>query len=272
MNLRRRHQKFPGICVELTGGLGNQLFGFAAGWTQARRLGVPLGLRHRRRRGETPRSFALDWLLDAPDVAQCSDPPRRSFRERSFAYDSAIDSVHPQTRLLGYFQSWRYSQARADDLRTYLVDHGHLPTPGAEACIAVHARRGDYLGARQLAFHGVCQEAYYLHAVRELRADIGDLPVRVFSDDADFGAHLARLLSDATVVDQIGSAEQVLGQMAAAKALVISNSSFSWWAAWLAGDKATVIAPAPWFTDPAMPTQDLLPQQWLVRPRSGEDN
>lgn len=269
MPLTWRRHRFPGICVDLTGGLGNQLFGFAAGWTQARRLGVPLGLRHRRRAGETPRSFDLGWLVAPPQVELCPHPPHRTFREPSFAYAPAINDVRPGTRLVGYFQSWRYSQVHADELREYLVNRGQLPSPGTAPFIAVHARRGDYLGARQLAFHGVCQEDYYFNAVRELRDSMGPLPAQVFSDDADFGAQLATRITNAELAAPRASAEQVLGQMAQAQGLVISNSSFSWWAAWLAGDSATVVAPAPWFTDSAMPTEDLLPPTWLLRPRSG---
>jgi len=269
MPLTWRRRGFPGICVDLTGGLGNQLFGFAAGWTQARRLGVPLGLRHRRRVGETPRSFELQWLLAPPQVELSGHAPHRKFREASFAYDSSINDVRPGTRLIGYFQSWRYSQGYAGELREYLVNQGRLPSPGKAPFIAVHARRGDYLGARQLAFHGICQEEYYLNAVRELRDSIGALPVQVFSDDADFGEQLAARMTDAALATPLAAAEQVLGQMAEAQGLVISNSSFSWWSAWLAGDSATVIAPAPWFTDPAMPAEDLLPPTWWVRPRSG---
>ena len=259
LGLVHRRQQFTGICVDLTGGLGNQLFGFAAGWTQARRLGIPLGLRHHRQRRETPRTFELSWLLDAPQVELCTNPPRRSFREASFAYDPAIEGVQAGTRLVGYFQSWRYSQEYADDLRALLVEHGRLPQPGSISCIAVHARRGDYLGARQLAFHGICHEGYYVNAVRELRESMGDVPVQVFSDDAGYGAYLADQITHASAVTQGGSAEQVLGHMAQAQGLVISNSSFSWWAGWLAGDAAQVIAPAPWFSDPAMSIGDLLP-------------
>ena len=83
MPLTWRRRGFPGICVDLTGGLGNQLFGFAAGWTQARRLGVPLALRHRRRAGETPRSFELQWLLAPPQVELSGQAPHRKFREAS---------------------------------------------------------------------------------------------------------------------------------------------------------------------------------------------
>lgn len=268
MALTWSRRRFAGISVDLTGGLGNQLFGFAAGWTQARRLGVPLGLRHRRRPGETPRSFALEWLLDPPQVAMCSRPPRSTFREHSFAYDPAVDAVEPGTRLVGYFQSWRYSNAYAEGLRTCLFEHGLVLAQETDPFIAVHARRGDYLGARQMAFHGVCQEDYYINGVRELRAMLGDIPTRVFSDDVAFGQQLAAHIPDAAVGGDVGPAEQVLAQMAQARGLVISNSSFSWWAAWLAGTSATVIAPTPWFSDPAMPTEDLLPPSWLVRPRT----
>lgn len=268
---------FAGVCVDLTGGLGNQLFGFAAGWTQAHRLGVPLGLRHRRQPGETPRSFALNWLLDSPQVQLCEAPPRKAFRERSFAYDQRINQLQAGTRLVGYFQSWRYAEPTAPQLRQYLLEHGldqhridRKPIP--QTFIAVHARRGDYLGARQLAFHGVCAVDYYVDSALELRSRLGELPIMVFSDDDAFGEQLVALIPDSYLADTSGAApEQVLSLMSQAQGLVMSNSSFSWWAGWLAGDSATVIAPTPWFTDLRMPTADLLPPTWLIRSRGDSD-
>jgi hypothetical protein len=53
---------------------------------------------------------------------------------------------------------------------------------------------------------------------------------------------------------------------------VISNSTFAWWGAWLqAGDPArrTVIAPDPWFANPALDGDAVVPRSWARLPRAG---
>jgi hypothetical protein len=47
---------------------------------------------------------------------------------------------------------------------------------------------------------------------------------------------------------------------------VISNSSFSWWGAWLGdGDsQRMVVAPAHWYANPAMQDdEDVVPERWI---------
>jgi hypothetical protein len=52
--------------------------------------------------------------------------------------------------------------------------------------------------------------------------------------------------------------------MSSAKYFVIPNSSFSWWAAWLATyPEKIVIAPKQWFTDDSIDSRDVTPAQWI---------
>jgi hypothetical protein len=46
--------------------------------------------------------------------------------------------------------------------------------------------------------------------------------------------------------------------------LVIANSSFSWWAAWLSENpEKIVIAPQKWFNEFDADTSDLIPERWI---------
>jgi hypothetical protein len=52
--------------------------------------------------------------------------------------------------------------------------------------------------------------------------------------------------------------------MSSAKGLVMSNSTFSWWAAWLGGQKQAlnVIAPCPWFAQESAAEDQLYGPNW----------
>ena len=51
--------------------------------------------------------------------------------------------------------------------------------------------------------------------------------------------------------------------MTRAACFITANSTFSWWAAWLAGDRAKlVITPKEWFKDPSLSADDLIPAHW----------
>ena len=51
--------------------------------------------------------------------------------------------------------------------------------------------------------------------------------------------------------------------------IVISNSTFSWWAAWIGSQlhECNVIAPRPWFATPTAADVNLLPVEWTVLDR-----
>jgi len=54
-------------------------------------------------------------------------------------------------------------------------------------------------------------------------------------------------------------------QLAAGEHMIMSNSSFSWWAAWMMdrGTGGYVIAPRPWFGDDTAASDLLLPN-WIT--------
>lgn len=83
----------------------------------------------------------------------------------------------------------------------------------------------------------------------------------MYSDDPDWCRSELKLDRPFTVVDP-GSPAQDLRAMARHRHIVIANSSFSWWAAWLRREPGITIAPKHWFRM-GVSTEDLIPDGWL---------
>jgi hypothetical protein len=113
-----------------------------------------------------------------------------------------------------------------------------------EPYVAVHVRRGDYIGTAPTlsvryyadAFRAVCR-------ARELDA-AATMALLVSNDPAWATANLR--LPTSRVLATSGSALEDLGVLTRADGIVMSHSTFSWWAARFADSSTVVAAPRPW--------------------------
>ena len=283
-----------GICGYVAGGLGNQLFILAAAWDQARRLDVPVSLDVSHFAVGGTHRYGLDQLSVPATVLHPRDswrsirvnservlpvPTRlsRVFIERNAdAYAPAIESIRPGTTLLGYFQSPRYFARVESELVAAMLATGEteaestaIRTMRATPAITLHLRRGDYLAvAADRQF--IASVDYALRAVALLRGLGVDLPVRVFSDSVDLvKQELSGAPGEFEFVEDDGTLGTwaTLKAMAVGRAMIMSNSSFSWWAAELmqheSGADVPVIAPRPW-TRGGTAKADLLKPGWVT--------
>ncbi len=280
------------IIVQLKGGLGNQLFQYAAGRRLSSTLGVPLKLdisfykRHKQRVYELD-EFCIEAGIATPwEVARWRGPRLltritqplgllpRLVMEKSFAFEPDILLLQDDRYLEGYWQSYRYFTDVAPEIRRELV----VRTPPSDAdqklldrmamcdSVCLHVRRGDYASnpiAQQ--FHGLCTSEYYRTALEAITAQVRAPELFVFSDDMPWVKHYLRFELPTTHVEHHGvdSAPLELRLMAGCRHFVIANSSLSWWAAWLsANENPIVYAPRRWFADPAIDTPELTPPAW----------
>lgn len=288
------------IMVKLMGGLGNQMFQYAAGRRLALRHGVPLALDlsflEGDQAGNTPRRFALEgFAIEALKASPwevalmtgrggtvletvaarligafsgCS-----SYRERRFRYDPDLMDLPDNVYLEGYWQSERYFSDVGDTIRRELALKGApggknrelADLIGAVNSVALHVRRGDYVTDPVTnAAHGTCGPDYYHAAVAMLHQKFKDIEFFVFSDDPDWCRTGLRIPFPVHHVDHNGQQPQEdLRLMSLCRHHIIANSSFSWWGAWLStSPDKNVIAPKRWFNDPAIDTGDLIPAGW----------
>ena len=120
-------------------------------------------------------------------------------------------------------------------------------------CLSI--RGGNYLAAKVKELLFVCDRQYFYDAIVAAGERINNPVFLVFSDDLDWVKEYIRLeerFPDYKFLYETGtdSVEEKLRMMTMCKHFIISNSSFSWWAQYLAKNKnKVVIAPDAWFTN-----------------------
>jgi Glycosyl transferase family 11 len=290
------------IATTLVGGLGNQLFQYAAGRTLALRFGTDLLLDLSLLRGPqsalaTPRRFELGCFdLDATTVdrvdsweelrgspgirLRAASRLRRAracftvLRQRGFDFEPAFFDAPDGTHLVGFWQSERYFVDHAEQVRRDLALPEPLPAAapllervGHGLSVSLHVRRGDYVhDAVTRRVHGVLSDAYYRRALDRIAERAGaDLDVYAFSDEPAHCREHFDIGVPFTTVD-LGEtpAYEELRVMSACRHHVVANSSFSWWGAWLdPRPDAIVVAPSRWVADPSIDTAHVVPDRWI---------
>ena len=281
------------IYLRLMGGLGNQLFQYAAGRSLADRLGVELVLDDRYVvRKSQHMGLALDVfkirarLMNNLEHQFFSEgkirlarwfkklirPLGKIYWATQHNYDTLIGTLPAGQLLIGFWQSEEYMydlhQLRLDlELKEPLSAPAQKVSEVIDAVesVALHVRRGDYLkDQKTIARHGVCSQSYYQSAIDLVLAEKPKAEFFVFSDDPKWvKAHL-KLPPQCTYVSAVNiAAEEDLVLMSSCKHQIIANSTFSWWGAWLNNScEKIVVCPTPWFDDPSIDTQDQLPANW----------
>jgi hypothetical protein len=283
------------ITTIIKGGLGNQMFQYAAGYALSRNLGVAMQLDLSFYNKQDKRKFELAELCidfethSSATKDRISKKPRfwgrrgavdHSYVEPSACYDVTFEDLASPCRIDGYFQSELYFESyREDIIRQYCPkeeiterNKAYLARIKSSVCsIAVHLRRGDYLDQKIGSYHGVLTDEYYENAINMLSSMVGvDHELFIFTDDPLFARE--RWGKDKSVVIVEGNDDCPVNDiylMSACEHNIIANSSFSWWGAWLNQGKYKItIAPRQWFQPEILRkesnTCDLYAKDWIV--------
>ena len=133
---------------------------------------------------------------------------------------------------------------------------------GEPESVAVHVRRRDYLQSKK---HHIVTPAYYKEAMEFLGSRVLKPRYFVFSDDISYCRHLFQG-KNLHFVEGCTSEVEEMHLMTLCDHSIITNSTFSWWGAWLGGDKRVVVAPCKWHNDKKynaeLKRDGLFPETW----------
>ena len=287
------------VIARIEGGLGNQLFQYAAARSLADRLQCDLALDLRGLAENGDRPFQLDLyriratqadaqLLETLPSTRFSTVARIHasisltfpsifgfpvFWPRDFSYDSRFDRISRPVFLVGYWQSERYftwNRTRLlmdlEPVRPLIAENAVLTHIRSTQSVALHIRRGDYVSnVAANKFHGLCDMDYYHRAIMNLKRILTEFEVFVFSDEPEWAKRNLQLDVSTHYIDSHseGNGFIDLELMRNCKHHIVANSSFSWWGAWLCESVGQhVHAPMQWFADPNTNTSDVVPSRW----------
>lgn len=267
------------IILRLRGGLGNQLFQYAAGKALAEhhRTDFKLDLyyykKHPYRKFELDK-FNIPIAIATPQEIQKftgSNPVVRFLNKREnylrcpevfaqphYHYYQDWFKLPSNLYLSGYFQSEKFFEPIAQLVKTWYTPAQSLDSKNAELVarmqssesVSLHVRRGDYTAAQFNSFFGMVSEDYYTRALTHIHDVIRNPVFFIFSDDVGWCRANLKVSEHAIFVDNNKGADSYkdLLLMSHCKHNVIANSSFSWWGAWLNKNSSkVVITPKQWF-------------------------
>jgi hypothetical protein len=288
------------IIVRLNGGLGNQLFRYAAGRALAEHHGVELKLDISVFQHNMLRTYELDHFAITAKIATSDEinsltfencrayvrslkklsqkiKPyylRTVYKEPHFHFDSNFFRTNNHVWLSGNWQSNKYFKAITSVIKKEFQIVHTLKDKNLELSkmiqdsnsVCVHIRRGDYVSDTQThIIHGLCNLNYYTNAIELIKKETDAPHFFVFSDDMTWAKSNLNIGFPTTFIDHNNTktSYEDFRLMSLCKNHIIANSSFSWWSAWLSEYKdKIVLTPAKWFNSSKRDIKDLIPQEW----------
>lgn len=266
--------------VEIKGGLGNQLFQLAfANWLAHRRpdqVFVDLDWFRRKISYDTPRELEVNIRdLTLPVLGgHLRHRVLRAFSIKASCctyYEAGTTGGSRRWRArrhTGFYQDHRFVRDSREFLEPLFRSH-LIAAPRRSNSVTVHCRLGDYVSRPSArTFHGVTDPLWSFECARRLKEKYELDSINLFTDSPEMLMALyAEEIQDFKVHFN-SSAWETLGEMLCGRAFVLSNSSFSWWAAtassWFLDPPAEVIFPVPWFAEPSVADSELFNPEWTA--------
>ncbi len=292
------------VIFELHGGIGNQLFQYAAGsaYSEMRNCEVVFDITHiiaksSRKSPISSENLPLvelglrSWNIKGGYInlvfekiirklpflkkhfAQHVMSPKllhNSYESKELGYDSKLLGSDSKI-FFGYFQTYKYCSERLRESLTCNLLNRKEPNWVQELLEQIESKNILILHAR--FFHKEVKNVYlgltsdyYENAIAALKTENSYDQIWVLTNDNEYAKKMfsdeflcqVKLIKQPKEVDDLS----ILHLMVAAENLVIANSTFSWWGAYLGKKNKNVVAPKEIFLDQTLP-QDYYPPDWI---------
>ena len=285
----------PSVRVRLFGGLGNQLFQYFAGLDVSRKFDLRLELDSRWitssyshdvsdiRDFEFSKHLHIITTENSGEINYFSERLKTKLAQRNLFFAKTFNLDVPKRanfneikyngrylELRGYYQSYLYFQnlnspLEKNDWKLGFESEKFLEIKNilaAEPFIAIHVRGGDYLNTSSI-YHRL-DAKYFEDSLMSLRREIGCIQTFVFTDDYDYAKEILKEIPGLDFINQKGlRASEAMILISMAKGIVLSNSTFSYWAA-VINSSRLIIAPKYWFLNTKV-DENLYPPKWQLK-------
>lgn len=194
------------------------------------------------------------------------------YRERKeFTRDENVFNQRSAT-LMGTWQAEAYFEDIKDVVRRNFAFKEPSDSKNTELsreisernAVSIHIRRGDYLNPLWAGSHMVIKDKVYFENAVELIENSTHSPhFYIFSDDMDWVKNNIQI-QNCTYVDHNKGKNSYLDMylMSLCKHNIISNSTFSWWGAWLNRNTSKIVVmPDRWLQNDS--AQGIFPSEWV---------
>jgi hypothetical protein len=190
-------------------------------------------------------------------------------------YDFEAKHLKPSKGITFYYGGW-HSEKYFDDVKhnilqsfRFTITEEDLATQqmaqriSSANSVSIHVRRGDYLSETNYnTFGAVCTKAYFVGAINMLQKEVVAPVFFVFSNDVAW-------VRDNLWVENMFIVDTNKGDnswkdmylMTLCKHHINSNSSFSWWGAWLSSNLNKIVIVPKYFIN-NLETKDVYPESW----------
>jgi hypothetical protein len=278
------------IRVRMFGGLGNQLFQYYAAKSVSIKLNLPLVMdfswlsKYNVHSNSDIRDFKfiqnelIDYSTNSGSFIKERIKNRVVRKYKTFGPIFRIDipnttgytdlgHVKGGMELRGYYQSYKYFEqfCKIQSAPDWTLTNESVKYQRyrdklvAQDFISMHIRGGDYLNSNSPYVN--LDEEYYISALNEIKKTTGNLKTYIFTNDVDHGRNFLKLGTNLEIIStQDLNASENLKIMSLGKGLVLSNSTFAYWAG-IISNASNIVVPKKWFKKINI-GNDLYPANW----------
>ena len=261
------------VIIQLSGGIGNQLFQLANAYQISINYARELLICNINSSG---RNVYWESILSKFKNYLISKERYNELKQKSVIYNWAMSKFEYKKIELdpkidyycieGYYQSHKYFDKLEFSKLLNLEKNFDIPKI-TMLDLAIHIRRTDYTKNN---FHKVLSLNYYYNCLQMLIEEKDINNIYIFSDDLNWCKNNFKLSSNFNSINinfiSLNTDIEELIFMSKFNNIIIANSSFSWWAAYLDNNlEKNIYCPKHWFNNGChLNTKDLRPNDWII--------